>query len=418
MSSPASFRLIAAAMLPLLAGNAASAQMSDKITRQELLENTAIPGLVDNRAFLASAKAKPAMHDFVGTLQLEEVEMGTEPAAFKAPEAMGKNPKIFPGISLAFFTKDGDLVPVDRDVIRMGSTPDGTSYWDVIVQPGRVWSEPDDGQWSRASFPFSLVHSIEGETHHGVATFLYADKEVSDLRFQIVQQTAPYYIEDYFTAWGRVPASYAPGGIDNLALLRSNYAQERAERFPMADWSALEAEVGADKLSDFESAMAQDEVLVSGLIVDGTFYHKPCKSAAGPLPYCETAGFGVWSATKTLASGAALLRLAQKYGSEVLSEKVVDYVEIPAEHDGWRDVTFADLLSMASGVGFGTHKSEPNQIEDGYLEGNYAEWYEAPSVIDKVEALAKTPDFRGDLARSCAIATRTCSCWASLCLSI
>jgi CubicO group peptidase (beta-lactamase class C family) len=388
MSLRASLLLIAFVTLPLLGGNVASA-----ITRQQLLDDTAITGLVDNSAFLPSTNASQARHDFVGTLQLGEAEMGTDPADFKAPEVMGKNPKIFPGVSLAFFTKDGDLVPVNRDVVRVGSTPDGTSYWDMIVQPGRVWSEPGDGGWSRASFPFSLVHSIEGETHHGVATFLYTDKEVSDLRFQIVQQTAPYYIEDYFTAWGRVPASYVPGGIDDLALLRFNYAEERADRFPMADWSALEAKVGADKLSDFESAMAQGEVLVSGLIVDGTFYHKPCKSAAGPMPYCETAGFGVWSATKTLASGAALLRLAQKYGPEVFSEKVVDYVAIPAEHHGWRDVTFANLLSMASGVGFGTHKREPNEIEDGYLEGNYAEWYEAPSVMDKVEALAKTPDF-------------------------
>lgn len=394
MSLRASLLLIAAAtLLLLLTGNTASAQMADKITQQQLLDKAAVTGLVDNRAFLPSPAAGQARHDFNGSLQLSEIEMGTDPAAFKAPKVLGKNPKIFPGVSLAFFTKDGDLVPVDRDVIRMGSTLDGSSYWDMIVQPGRVWSEPGDGQWSRASFPFSLVHSIEGETHHGVATFLYNGKEVSDLRFQIVQQTAPYYIEDYFTAWGRVPARYIPGGINDLALLRSNYAQERADRFPMAEWSSLEGKVGADKLADFESAMTQDEVLVSGLIVDGTLYLKPCKSAAGPLPYCDTAGFGVWSATKTLANAVALLRLAQKYGPEVFSAKVVDYVEIPAAHDGWRDVTFADLLNMASGVGFGTDKRDPNDIEDGYLEGNYAEWYEAHSVKDKVDALAKTPDF-------------------------
>jgi CubicO group peptidase (beta-lactamase class C family) len=391
MGLRAFFLLAAAFMLPLL-DNVASAEIADTITQQELLQHTTVAGLVDNRAFLPSSQASQARHDFVGTLQLVETEMSTDPAAFKAPEVMGKNPKIFPGVSLAFFTEDGDLVPVDREVIRLGSTPDGTSYWDMIVQPGHVWSEPGDGKWSRASFPFSLVHSIEGETHHGVATFLYTDQEVSDLRFQIVQQTAPYYIEDYFTAWGRVPATYVQGDVNNLALLRSDYTQERADRFPMADWSALEAKVGADKLADFESAMAQDEVLVSGLIVDGTLFHKPCKSAAGPLPYCETTGFGVWSATKTLANAAALLRLAQKYGPEVFSEKVMKYVEIPAEHDGWRDVTFGDLLNMASGVGFGTDKRDPNDIGDGYLEGNYSEWYEAPTVADKVAALAKTPD--------------------------
>src|SRR6201999_2541706 len=101
---------------------------------------------------------------------------------------------------------------------------------------------------------------------------------------------------------------------------------------------------------------------------------KPCKSAAGPLPYCDVTGFGVWSATKTLANAVALLRLAQKYGPEVFSAKVVDYVKIPATHKGWNDVTFANLLNMASGVGFGTDERNPNKIEDGYLEGNYSEW--------------------------------------------
>jgi CubicO group peptidase (beta-lactamase class C family) len=359
-------------------------------------------GLINNSAFLPSAKAGSAKHDFVGALQLSEVTMGTKPAAFKAAKVMGKDPKIFPGVRLSLFTQNGDLVPVERGVIRFGSMPSGSSYWDLIVQPGRVWSEPGDGEWSRASFPFSLVHSIEGETHHGLATFLYNDKEVSNLRFQIVQQTAPYYIEDYFTAWGLVPTSYLPGGIDDLAQLRSDYVQEVADRFPMADWSVLEAKVGADKLTDFESAMDQDEVLVSGLVVDGTFYHKPCKSAAGPLPYCDVAAFGVWSATKTLANAVALLRLAQKYGPEVFSAKVVDYVTIPATHEGWRGVTFANLLNMTSGVGFGTDKRNPNNILDGYLEGNYSEWYEAKNVQDKIRALAKTPDLPwgpGEVAR-------------------
>ncbi|MCU0905744.1 MAG: serine hydrolase, partial [Tabrizicola sp.] len=271
-------------------------------------------------------------------------------------------------------------------------TPEGTSYWDVIVQPGRVWSEPEDGAWSRASFPFALVHSIEGESHNGVATFLYSKDAVTDLRFQIVQQTAPYYIEDFFTAWGRAPSRLIPGGIADLERLQADYAQEVADRFPMADWTALEAKVGAEALADFESAMVQEEVLVSGLVVDGTFYHKPCKSAAGPLPYCETAAFGVWSATKSLANAAALLRLAQKYGPEVFDAKVVDYVTIPAAHDGWQEVTFRDLLNMASGVGFGSDRRDPNDSGDGYLDGNYAEWYEAPGEADKIAALAKTPD--------------------------
>jgi hypothetical protein len=317
-----------------------------------------------------------AHSDFTGTLVLGEVEMGTDPAVFSATEVLGKNPQIFPALTLAFYTWDGDLVPVERVVIRAGSTPEGASCWDVIVQPGRVWSEPEDGAWSRASFPFALVHSIEGESHNGVATFLNSKDAVTDLRFRIVQQTAPNYIEDFFTAWGRAPARLIPSGIADLERLQADYAQEVADRFPMADWTALEARVGAEALADFESAMVQDEVLVSGLVVDGTFYHKPCKSAAGPLPYGETAAFCVWSATKSLANAAALLRLAQKYGPEVFYAKVVDYVSIPAAHDGWQEVTFRDLLNTASGVGFGSDRRDPNDSGDGYLDGNYAEWYD------------------------------------------
>ncbi len=371
----------------------ATAQAEDTIAVEQLLGTAQPGGLLANTAFLPSAAAGPAKHDFAGALRLEEITMGTSPASFKVAKVMGKDPRVFPAAKLSFFVQNGDLVPVDRDVIRLGSTPAGSSYWDVIVQPGRVWSEPGDGKWSRASFPFSLVHSIEGETHNGIATFLFNDKEVSKLRFQIVQQTAPYYIEDYFTAWGLASAHYEPGGIAQLASLKSDYGREVADRFPVADWSQLETRFGKDRLADFESAMVQDEVLVSGLVVDGTLYRKPCKSAAGPLPYCDTTGFGVWSATKTLASGVALLRLAQKYGPEVFAAKVVDYVKIPAAHQGWRDVTFANLLNMASGVGFGTDKRNPNAAHDGYLEGNYSEWYEAKSVDDKVKALAKTPDF-------------------------
>jgi hypothetical protein len=151
----------------------ARAETSGRLTLADLASQEAVPSLVDNAAFLPGPEARSAHGDFTGSLVLGEVAMGTDPAVFSATEVLGKNPQIFPALTLAFYTWDGDLVPVERDVIRAGSTPEGASYWDVIVQPGRVWSEPEDGSWSRASFPFALVHSIEGESHNGVATFLY-----------------------------------------------------------------------------------------------------------------------------------------------------------------------------------------------------------------------------------------------------
>ncbi len=118
---------------------------------------------------------------------------------------LGRDSKLFPGVALSFFTDKGDLVPFTQDVIRYGSAGSGHSFWDMIVQPGRVWSEPVDGDCSRSAFPFALVNSLEGETHNGLATFLYKPGRISNLRFQIVQQTAPFYVKDYFTASGLVP---------------------------------------------------------------------------------------------------------------------------------------------------------------------------------------------------------------------
>jgi CubicO group peptidase (beta-lactamase class C family) len=394
--------LLGAAASLMLFGAPSMADARDQIKASELRSTAAPNRLVDNEWFAAIEGAEPAKHDFTGTLVLQEIEMGTDPAQFSSRDVLGKDPKIFPAISIAFFTEGGDLVPASQDVIRYGSTKEGRSYWDVIVQPGRVWSEPDDDGWSRAAFPFALVHSIEGETHNGLATFLYNAEAVSNLHFQIVQQTSPYYIVDFFKAWGQVPTSYRPGGIDDLEMRKAAYAAERKDRQPIKRWDDLSAQIEADKLDGFESAMNQDEVLVSGLAYKGTLYLKPCKSASGPIPYCDRMRFGVWSVTKSAANAVALLRLAQKYGEAVFDAKIEDYVEITAEHDGWRDVTFGDTLNMATGVGFGTAKRDPNAIEDGYLEGNYAAWYEAPSVAQKLAETFKAPDLPwgpGEVAR-------------------
>jgi hypothetical protein len=395
--------LYAAACCPLISCTPALAADATRqmITVNELRSAGSPDGIVDNRWFMPTENSGPAKHDFVGALALQEIEMSTEPAQLSSRKVLGKDPKIFPGAKLAFFTVDGDLVPVSQDVIRFGSTKVGRSFWDVIVQPGRVWSEPADGGWSRASFPFALVHSIEGETHNGLATFLYNATEVSPVRFQIIQQTSPYFVVDFFTAWGQVPAFYEPGKIENLDTLRAAYAVEQANRYPIRSWDDLTTEVGADKLRGFESAMDQREVLVSGLVYGDTLYLTQCKSAAGPMPYCDRIRFGVWSITKSAAAAVALLRLAQKYGSEVYEARIGDLVESSAPHGRWMEVTLGDAVNMATGVGFGWTNRESN-IETGYLEGNYADWYSASSENSKLVEVFKAPDFPwapGEVAR-------------------
>ena len=347
-------------------------------------------GLLDNTAFVPGDDARPAHQGFEGTLSIEESQMTTWPSAFTHSKVLGRNPLIFPRVRLQFFTVDGDLVPVTQDVIRSGSVDIGTSFWDIIVQPGRVWSEPGDDGWSRAAFPFALVHSLEGETHNGVALFMYRGHQVSRLRFQIVQQTAPFYIADYFSAAGAARVAFEPTTIDNLEALTRTYRASVADNVRFAEWADLAAKVGPKRLEDFDSALPQSDGVAAGLDYQGVFYLKYCRSAAGPLPWCERARFGVWSATKALANETALLRLAQKYGPGVFDLRIKDYVPAAAAYPGWQSVRFRDAINMATGLGNGSNRREPNESEDGYLEGSYSLWYEARSENHKVEALLKS----------------------------
>jgi len=360
---------------------------AERISTGDFFASAAPVGIIDNAAFTPNPGAAPAHEPFLGTLHLTETSMVTEPDVFAPRSVLGRDPKLFPGAALAFFTDRGDLVPFTQEVIRVGSVQRGSSFWDIIVQPGRVWSESQDRGWSRAAFPFALMNSIEGETHNGIATFLYKGRQVSDVRFQIVQQTAPYYIKDEFVASGIVHASLADAATAELAALRRHREAERRDAVRFAPFTALPARVSRDHRADFDGTMRARDIVLSGLDYAGTFYLKSCGSAAGPLPWCDRARFGVWSATKALANETALLRLAEKYGPLVFELKIKDYVPEAAAHRAWSEVRFEDAIDMATGIGNGSLQRDPNDTNDGYLDASYPHWYEAGSVKDKLAAM-------------------------------
>ena len=371
-------------MLASAYGTPAAAQHIDAT---ELLSLTWSGGVTPNSAFTPGSDAVAEHAPFSGTLRLTETEMTTEPAVFSPLSVLGRDPHLFPGVAISFFTDKGELVPFTQDVIRYASDDHGRSYWDIIVQPGRVWSQPNDSGWSRAGFPFALVNSIEGETHNGLATFLYKDGRVSNLRFQIVQQTAPFYIKDQFVAAGLVPATFAPVATRQLSSLKRRYEADRTDGVPIASWDKLAAKVGSAELANFDGPMRASDVVLSGLDYQGTFYLKGCPSAGGQLPWCDRARFGVWSATKALANETALLRLAEKYGPAVFEMRIADYVPDAGRYRGWHNVRFEDAINMATGIGNGSTKREPNDTSDGYLDPSYSRWYEARSTQAKVTAL-------------------------------
>ena len=357
---------------------------------------------VQNAAFMPLGSHAPARHRFEGTLRIPEFALRAALAATtqKAPNLL-PGQALFPGVELQFFVHDGYLVPVRRGIIRPQT---GASWSQIIVSPGRVWSESGDNEFWRASFPFILVNHYFNNSHNGIATFVFDDAKASSLRLQITQEAAPWAVYDM---WGQTPMSYLPQAITARADLAHIFAEELARELPMRAWSELSAIAEADSVSAIIHQQGSSEgVSAAGLIVDEVIYAHPCHARYGDYPYCRYMRHGVYSVTKSMGAALTLLRLAEKYGPEVFDLKIVDYINVDVRHvshDGWRDVTFAHVLSMATGIGYRSRVREPLKFEANEDNPILLRWLEVLSAEEKLSmALSVGDDYPwgpGEVAR-------------------
>ncbi len=337
------------------------------------------PAMLPNDRFLPSSEAEPPRHAFSGTITLTGAEMQTDPADLDPRRIIGRDTKLFPAVSLGFVADGRDLIPWNRNLIVSGTRTEAGSYWDVLVGPGTVWSEPGE-EWSRAAFPLQLASSVENETYNGVATFAFNDREVSGVRFQTVTQGRPYFLVQRRLMWSQLAAAYTPGPAPGAVI--EAFAAEKARRLPLRPISDLRTRVGDAAFDamhgDVNGDMNVENMVTAAFLVRDTLYVADCPTPLGELPFCREQRFGIWSVTKSTGNTVAALRLAQRYGRGVLDERVADHLDVTADHDGWDDVRFRDVLNMATGVGEGSTRTEPNNTGDGYLAG-YDDWYTAIS---------------------------------------
>jgi hypothetical protein len=340
----------------------------DRLTADELLAfPSSGPGPAHNNYFTPVGPPRPARHAFKGTLQIAASLL------LSANQGCPGLPTPLPGLTVAFFSHGEHLVPVVRDIMR----PPGT----LILSPGRVWSEPGDRGMSRAAFPFVFITELGNEAHNGLATFLYDDTKVSALRFQVVQETAAWAKFDF---WGQATMTYAPGSIPNERALRAEFTVELKRETPIRPWSTL-AMSGSPVLDAFDGDARPADISANGLIVDGVIYVRGCNTRYGPYPYCRHMRHGVFSVTKSLGAAVALFRLAQKYGDQVLDEKIKDHVTVTAKHDGWERVTFRDALNMATGIGELSPEREPNDVTADENKPKMFKWGAARSAKEKLD---------------------------------
>jgi len=365
----------------------------DRITVTELLDTAwSDPGPVHNDYFMPMGTAAPARHPLRGTLTIPASTLSS--ANTGCPGLGGP----MPTFAVAFFTHGGHIVPAVRGIVR---SPDAkvSPARGIILSPGRVWFERSDRGMSRASFPFVLVDPIHNGTLNGLATFVFDDTRVSNLRVQITQETQEWARDDY---WGQVPLTYAPGAIADEARLRAGFEAEQRLETPIKPWSALPAATPGPWFDAFDGDAAPDDVSANGLVIDGVLYVKDCRTRSGPYPYCRHMRHGAFSVTKSLGAAIALLRLAAKYGDGVFDLKIADYVPVTATHDGWQDVTFADALSMVVPIGdSGARRDGPDPQPDEN-KPKFFGWMAARTAQEKLErgfTYGRYPWARGEVVR-------------------
>lgn len=371
----------------ILTGPIAAARAGGQLAVSELLAADPGHAPVANAAFYPGKDALPAA-SFAGILKIQQASLQTNPT-LENPVQDGRDARLFPGVTLEFFTVGDRLIPVQWGEMVTESAPGRVrSYWRVIVQPGRVWREAADAGWSRASFPVMLVSDMENQAHQGLATFVYRAGRVSGLRLQFVQHSAPWLLQ-HFVAWGCARVEKTASDPAALGARRQEATAALGGRLPAKPWSELVQTVHPGALDGFGGPLYPQWRVEAALVRDGVLYYQESKTPYGPYPYPLEMRFGVRSVMKSVGAPLALLRLAKVYGPWVLSLKIGAYV--PGLDPKWNRIRFLDAANMSTGFGgTGSLKTDPNDIQDGYLEGNYDAWYIAPSRAEKIHLINAT----------------------------
>ncbi len=357
---------------------------------------------VDNAAFLPDETAVDSRHKLAFCFDVAAFQMRSNLANI---EVNGEAVDLFPKVSLRLTSHDGDLIPLDRDLLR---DPEGNSYWDVSLSPGRVWSEAADGDWSRAALPFQLSNIFENDTHHGIATFLFNDSEISPVFFQIVAETKTFLCPENLQAWGWMNPATSTIGADALSSAIAEFATEVADQRPLkplVDWNSADSGNCFDQI---DNGFGSESTIISGLVVDDQIYASPCKTSQGDYPYPRALKFGIWSATKTAFGSVACARIAQIGGQDPRDSLVRDLLPDARSNPGWDDVTIGDCLNMATGIGTAANEAEPRNVFADYLlwesqaeesgetrdsYNHYHAWFLAPSQREKNLAAFACPSY-------------------------
>ena len=324
---------------------------------------------VDDGAFAFPIGASAPEYIFEGRLELlgeddtGEMEVlrgdpGTDPLVSHLPE-----------FDFEFVQSGGYLIPVQRGLIITGHPT-----WNYLIEPGRVWQEDGDGDYSRASFPFSLVWKGSNAIFNGVMTFLFNNQGMSTVWYQITQETS---ISLSLDMWGQLQSEYHQEPLASADQVRGAFEAELVQRFPTKPIAQLAEDYPQIDVSMFGRGISKGHLTYYGFVYNGINYVSSCPTRYGEYAYCEYLRAPSYSTAKSTFPSLALMRLAQKYDPGIRDLLIKDYVPEYMDSPGdWSEVTFDNTLDMATGnfrsAGYMKDEehfdSDPFWIEEFYAE--------------------------------------------------
>ena len=346
------------------------------LTYSDLTTTQSPTAPVDNSAFALPANAAMPTSTFEGTLTLNNVAatggFQNIPASTSFSIYCALNcGQHMPPFTMDFVQNGSYLIPatqslvITHDLQGNVDVPFRDQYltagynlgsWNLMVEPGRCWSEVTDtgaaGTMSRCSVPFTLVAFDDfGHTSYGLLTFLYNATSVSNVRYQVVNETDP---GNQFNMWGQLNATYTPRKVANDLSIANTEASAVQNQMPIKPISALTSDYpnsGID-VSVFPQGYDASAITVYGVVYKGVNYVGGCNTRFGIYPYCGVMRMTPNSSTKSIFVGLGLALLVKLYGPAILSEKISKYIPEMAGDSNWKDstVTFRDASNMASGI--------------------------------------------------------------------
>ncbi|MEC7242603.1 MAG: hypothetical protein VXW32_15320, partial [Myxococcota bacterium] len=340
------------------------------LSREELVSGSSPTGLVDEAAFRAAAGAGTPLHTFEGRLRIRptfEQRTVHEAEGWISSEMRdGRLPEVE-----AEWVQCGEvLAPIQR-----GRQIGSDDSWDVMLSPGRIWSNPADGGASRVALPFTVVPKTFNCVHNGSMTFLFDGESVSDVRYQLAQETCHFL---KFDAWGRADAEWTPEPSEAAAAGREALALELENRIPVKDFAALEAAYPDAGISELDGLLTLSDISARGVLTDGTLYLEDCRTRAGSYSFCEDIVLPSFSLAKTLYAGVGLAAMAQEFSEDPHAQTLGDLL---GAQGTWAGVTVENALDMATGHYLFENQQDadiPGFYSSLELEGRLAATFDLP----------------------------------------